>query len=67
MSSSEAGEPTIIDRIESSDTPMEAVAAVGELSVRRVLAVPLKVGREILKIVMNGDVGETLSAAANHQ
>jgi hypothetical protein len=57
----------LIDDIEAAETPLEAVSALGKLSLRRMVAIPIGVGRDIAKIVMNGDVGEMIGASASHQ
>lgn len=58
--------PSILTEIEKADTPLEAVTKAGELSLRRVIKLPFEIGRDILKIVMNGDMGETLSSSSSH-
>jgi hypothetical protein len=56
----------LIDDIEAAGTPLEAVEAIGKLSLRRVVAVPVDIGRDLAKVVMNGDVGEMLGSSASH-
>jgi hypothetical protein len=57
---------SILDRLENASTPIEAVSELGRLSVRRLAAVPLNIGRDLLKIVMSGDTGEMIRAGTRH-
>lgn len=56
----------MLTAIENADTPLEAVRAAGQLSLRRIVELPIEIGRDIWKITMNGDLGEMLSSSANH-
>jgi hypothetical protein len=51
--------PSFVKSIEEADTPLEAVGALGRLTLRRMMAAPLAGGRNILKVVM-------LRSSANH-
>ena len=50
--------PSILQAIEEADTPLEAMSALGKLSLRRLVELPLEVGREIWGIVRHTDPAE---------
>ena len=56
----------LLNDIESADTPLEAVEAAGQLSLRSIVTFPLRLASDIGKIMMQGDLGEVLSSSSNH-
>jgi len=43
-----------------------AIEAASHSLIRRVVETPIQLGRDVLKIVMNGDMGEMLSSSSSH-
>jgi hypothetical protein len=53
----------LLSDIESADTPLAAVEAAGQLSVREVIRFPFQLAGNIGKIIMHGDTGAMFSEA----
>lgn len=64
MASNEALQTSTLTTEEGVVPP--AIEAASRSLISRVIETPIQLGRDALKIVMNGDVGEMLSSSANH-
>jgi hypothetical protein len=59
-------EPSLLQSIEDADSPIGVANVLGGLSLRHIAVAPISIGRDLLKIVMNGDAGEMVRASSSH-
>lgn len=57
---------SIVERIEEANSPAEVVSAMGSLPLRHIVATPISMGRDLLKIIMNGDAEEAVRASSRY-
>lgn len=62
-----SGQPSFEDaltRVEEADSPLAAIDMASHV-LRRVITLPLEIGRDAVKIVLNGDTERAVRAAAD--